>query len=54
MQLGFNLSNGETGTLESSSMLIYFIQVQGILRKMSNWLNEKLIKEEHKKGIIAY
>ena len=44
VQLGFNFSNGETGTLESSSILIYFIQVQGILRKRSHWLNEKLIK----------
>jgi len=30
VQLGFNFSNGVTDTLESSSMLIYLIQVKGI------------------------
>ncbi len=30
VQLGFNLSNGVTDTLESSSILIYLIQVAGI------------------------
>jgi hypothetical protein len=30
MQLSFNLSNGVTGTLESSSILIYLIQVKHI------------------------
>ncbi len=30
VQLAFNLSNGVTDTLESSSILIYFIQVKGI------------------------
>jgi hypothetical protein len=31
VQLAFNLSNGETGTLESSTLLIYFTQVKGNL-----------------------
>jgi hypothetical protein len=30
MQLGFNLSNRVTDALESSSLLIYLIQVKGI------------------------
>jgi hypothetical protein len=30
VQLGFNLSNGVTDTLESSTILIYLIQVKGI------------------------
>jgi len=30
VQLGFNLSNGVTDTLESSSILIYLVQVKGI------------------------
>jgi hypothetical protein len=30
MQLGFNLSNRVTDTLESTSILIYLIQVKGI------------------------
>ena len=30
MHLGFNLSNGVTDTLESSSMLTYFVAVEGI------------------------
>jgi hypothetical protein len=30
VQLGFNLSNGETDTLESSSILIYLVLVQSI------------------------
>ncbi len=30
MQLGFNLSNGVTDKLESISILIYLIQVEGI------------------------
>jgi hypothetical protein len=30
MQLGFNLSDGVTDTFESSSLLIYLIQVKGI------------------------
>ena len=30
MQLGLNMSNGVTDTLESSSILIYLVQVKGI------------------------
>jgi hypothetical protein len=30
IELGFNLSNGVIATLESSSILIYLIQVKGI------------------------
>ncbi len=30
MQLGLNMSNGVTDTLESSSILIYLIQFKGI------------------------
>ncbi len=30
IQLSFNLSNGETGTLKSNTILIYFTQVKGI------------------------
>ncbi len=34
MQLGFNLSNGVTDTLESSTILIYFVQVKGTWRNV--------------------
>ncbi len=30
MQLGFNMSNGITDTLESNSILIYLVHVKGI------------------------
>jgi hypothetical protein len=45
MQLGFNLRNRVTDTLESSTMLIYLIQVKGIYtQNVSINLNKKLIK----------
>jgi hypothetical protein len=30
VQLAFNLSNGVTDTIESSTMLVYLVQVKGI------------------------
>ncbi len=50
MQLGYNLSNGVTDTLESSSILIYFETHVGLYTQeggqmpywLNGWLNGKL------------
>jgi hypothetical protein len=47
-ELGFNLSNGVTDTLESSSVLIYLIWVKGIYTHKVT-----LIKTKYKEGIMA-
>ncbi len=36
LQLGLNLSNGVTDTLESSTILIYLIQLKGIYTQKSH------------------
>ncbi len=46
MQLGFNLSNGVTDTLESSSILIYLIQVKGIYTKKVTLIKTGIDKKE--------
>jgi hypothetical protein len=52
VQLGFNLSNGVTDKLESSSILIYLFQVKGtyiqkvFTIKRSHWLKQEINKEE--------
>jgi hypothetical protein len=38
MQLAFNLSNGVTDRLESSSVLIYLIQVKGIYSQKDEFI----------------
>ncbi len=50
MQLGFNLSNGVTVTLESSPILIYFVQVESSYTQKV-WQEGALIKTIHKEGI---
>ncbi len=44
VQLGFNLSNGVTDTLESSSILIYLKLHMGLYTQMI-WWDATLIKE---------
>ena len=54
VQLGFNLSNGETDTLESSSILIQLIQVKGIYtQKVTLFKTRNLIKQNIKESIMA-
>ncbi len=43
MQLGFNLSNGVTDTLESSSILIYLIQETGIYTQMDTLIKRRVL-----------
>ncbi len=52
MQLGFNLSNRATDTLESSSILIYLIHEKGIYTQKgcADSFKEEINKEEHKRG----
>jgi hypothetical protein len=50
VRLTFNLSNRVTDTLESSTILIYLIQVKGIYTQRSHWLNRKLIKRGTQRG----
>jgi hypothetical protein len=42
MQLGFNLSNIVTDTLESSSILIYLIQVAGIYTRKDTLIKTRV------------
>ena len=50
MQLAFNLSNGVTDTLESSSILIYLVLVKTIYTQKV-WQEAALIKTINKEGI---
>ncbi len=53
MQLGFNLSNGVTDTLESSSILIYSSEYMCLytqnVRRTARWLNGWLKVDESQK-----
>ncbi len=47
MQLAFNLSTRVTDKLESSTIVIYSIQVKDIFTKMLHWLKQEINKDEH-------
>ncbi len=51
MQLGFNLSNGVTDTLESSSILIYFIQMKVIYTQVTLIKTMNLIQQNAKRAL---
>ncbi len=51
-QFAFNLSNSVTDSLESSTILIYLIQLKGIYTQRLHGLKQE-INKRHKKGIIA-
>ncbi len=52
MQLDFNLSNCVTDTLESSSILIYLIQMKGIYTQKVALFKQEINKEEHRKRAL--
>jgi hypothetical protein len=51
VQLGFNLSNRVTDTLESSSILTYLVQVKSIYTQSSGRKPHQLKQEINKEGI---
>ncbi len=53
VQLGFNLSNGVKDTLESSSILIYLIQVAGIYTRKDTLIKTEVLIKRNTKGAYA-
>ncbi len=48
VQLGLNFSNGVTDTLESSSILIYFVHVKDISTRQNVLIKTELMKYKRK------
>jgi hypothetical protein len=53
VQLGFNLSNRVTVTLESSSILIYVMQVTGIYTWKDTLIKTRVLINKIQKGVFA-